>query len=152
MQKSVCSHKMSDASKIKYVCIHLVSFALFNDGVRISECRNCLTYAVVIRRKVWLKSNCAQLGTGIHMVEYIGIHKAVWLKTKIQHTGTWMPAALLRRHLGYGPGIFFRNMSLIALPFAERKIQNTFQKCNSFIVSTFLKLHTYENNALPRIS
>jgi hypothetical protein len=84
---------------------------------------------------------------GISMVEYIDIYKAVQLKSKIQQTGTWMPAAWLPRHLVYRPEIFFRNMRLFAVPFSERKIQSTLQKCNYFIVSTFLKLYKYENNA-----
>jgi hypothetical protein len=54
-------YQMSDVSKVMYVCIHLVSYALINDGVRISECRPSPTYAIVTLRKVRRKSNCAQL-------------------------------------------------------------------------------------------
>ena len=62
MQKSVCSHQMSEASKMKYVCVQLVSYASFHESVCIAEYRHSPTYTVVTLRKVWRKSNCAQLG------------------------------------------------------------------------------------------
>ena len=79
---------MSDASKIKYVCIHLVSFALFNDGVPISECRHSLIYVVVFYGMYGSSRIVRNSELVILMVEYIGTYKAVQLKSKMKHKGT----------------------------------------------------------------
>jgi hypothetical protein len=95
------------------------------------------TYERVLFRKIrGLKALLS-----IRVVKYICIYMGVQLKSRLQHTGMWSPAAWPPHLQGCYPVVFFLYLSLMALSCPQGIIRRAFPKCYylSFFF-TFLKL------------
>jgi hypothetical protein len=58
---------------------------------------------------------------------YVRIHKAVQLRSKLQHTGTWSAESWPPHRLCYRPTVFLPPPHIIALAFPQGKIWPTFK-------------------------
>lgn len=68
------------------------------------------------------------------------IYKGVHLKSKLQHSGTWLATARWLHHLCCHSAAFFRHLHLAALSFLQGKIWHAIQKCYLIFIYFFFKL------------